>query len=153
MNQKIKPTYWCNFLTVDLANYSGVGWVTLWPWMCMHGNCPAYQLDWREGYDWPMCLLYFIKLPWTCSHGKSGEAWEKAWKSKSPWKMKVKVTKSCMTLCDPMNYSSPGSSVHRNSPGENTRVGCHEFLQEIFPTQGLNPGLPHCWWILYQLSH
>ena len=23
----------------------------------------------------------------------------------------------------------------------------------IFPTQGLNPGLPHCRWILYQLSH
>ena len=27
------------------------------------------------------------------------------------------------------------------------------LLQGIFPTQGLNPGLPHCRWILYQLSH
>ena len=27
------------------------------------------------------------------------------------------------------------------------------FLQGIFPTQGLNPGLPHCRWLLYQLSH
>ena len=27
---------------------------------------------------------------------------------------------------------------------KNTGVGCHFLLQEIFPTQGLNPGLPHC---------
>ena len=27
------------------------------------------------------------------------------------------------------------------------------FLQGIVPTQGLNPGLPHCRWILYCLSH
>ena len=26
-------------------------------------------------------------------------------------------------------------------------------LQGIFPTQGSNPGLPHCRWILYQLRH
>ena len=38
-----------------------------------------------------------------------------------------------------------------NSPGKNTRVGCHALLQGIFPTQGLNPGLPHCRRILYQL--
>ena len=27
------------------------------------------------------------------------------------------------------------------------------LLQGIFPTQGSNPGVPHCRWILYQLSH
>ena len=32
-------------------------------------------------------------------------------------------------------------------------MGCHAFLQEIFPTWGSNPGLPHCRWILYHLSH
>ena len=41
----------------------------------------------------------------------------------------------------------------RNSPGQNTGVGSLSLLQGIFPTQGLNPGLPHCRWILYQLSH
>ena len=41
----------------------------------------------------------------------------------------------------------------RNSPGKNTRVSSHSFLQEIFPTQGLNPGLPHCRQILHPLSH
>ena len=39
-----------------------------------------------------------------------------------------------------------------NSPGQNTGVGSLS-LQGIFPTQGLNPGLPHCKQILYQLSH
>ena len=40
-----------------------------------------------------------------------------------------------------------------NSPGQNTGVGSLSFLQGIFPTQGSKPGLPHCRWILYQLSH
>ena len=40
-----------------------------------------------------------------------------------------------------------------NSPGQNTGVGSRSLLQGIFPTQGLNPGLPHCRWILYYLSH
>ena len=39
------------------------------------------------------------------------------------------------------------------SPGKNARVGCHALLQGMFPTQGLNPGLSHCRWILYHLNH
>ena len=38
-------------------------------------------------------------------------------------------------------------------PGKNTGVGCHFLLQGIFPTQGLNPDLPHCRQILDYLSH
>ena len=38
-----------------------------------------------------------------------------------------------------------------NSQGRNTGVGCLALLQGIFPTQGLNPGLPHCRWVLYFL--
>ena len=40
-----------------------------------------------------------------------------------------------------------------NSPGQDTGVGSLSLLQGIFPTQGSNPGLPHCRQILYQLSH
>ena len=40
-----------------------------------------------------------------------------------------------------------------NSSGQNTGVGSFSILQRIFPTQGSNPGLPPCRWILYQLSH
>ena len=52
------------------------------------------------------------------------------------------VTQSCPTLCDPMDCSPPGSSVHGDSPGKNTEVGCHALLQGIFQTPGLNPRLP-----------
>ena len=60
---------------------------------------------------------------------------------------------SRVRLCDPMGCSPPGSSVHGDSQGKNTRVGCHALLQGIFPTQGWNPGLPHCRQIPYHLSH
>ena len=63
------------------------------------------------------------------------------------------VAQSYLTHCDPMDYSPSGSSVHGDSPGKNTGVGCHVLLQGIFPTQGLNPGLPLCRQILYHLSH
>ena len=62
--------------------------------------------------------------------------------------MKVKVAQSCLTLGDPHGLYSPW-----NSPGQSTGVGSLSLLQGIFPNQGLNPGLPHCRQILYQLSH
>ena len=63
------------------------------------------------------------------------------------------VAHLCPTLCDPMDCSPPGSSVHGDSPGKNTGVGCHALFLGIFPIQGSNPGLPHCRQILYHLSH
>ena len=51
-------------------------------------------------------------------------------------------------LCSP-----PACSVHEDSPGKNTEVGCHVLLQGIFLTQEWNPGLPHYRQILYHLSH
>ena len=44
------------------------------------------------------------------------------------------VAQSCLSLCDPMDCSPPGSSVHGDSPSKNTGVHCHD-LQGIFPTQ------------------
>ena len=69
------------------------------------------------------------------------------------WVSEVKVAQSCLTLCDAVDCTLPGSSVHGDSPGKNTGVGCHALLQGIFPTQESNPGLPYCRQILYQLSH
>ena len=67
----------------------------------------------------------------------------------TPLKVKVKVTQSCPTLCNPMDWlCSPW-----NSPGQNTGVGSLSLLQGIFSIQGSNPGLSHCRQILYQLSH
>ena len=42
------------------------------------------------------------------------------------------VAQSCPALCDPMDYSPPGSSIHGDSPGKNTGVGCHALLQGIY---------------------
>ena len=63
------------------------------------------------------------------------------------------VAQSCLTLCDLMDCSLPGFSVHGNSPGKATGVGCHALLQRIFLTQGSNLGLPYCSRILYRLSY
>ena len=57
------------------------------------------------------------------------------------------------TLCDSMDCSLRGSSVHRDSPGKNTGVGCLDLLQGIFSTQGSNPVLLRCRQILYHPSH
>ena len=65
----------------------------------------------------------------------------------------VGCSQSCLTLCDPMDYSPPGSSVHGIFQARITGVGSQSLLQGIFPTQGLNPGLLHCRQILYQLRH
>ena len=54
------------------------------------------------------------------------------------------VIQSCPTLCNPVDCSSPGSSVHGDSPGQNTVVGCHALLQGLFPTQVFTPGLMNC---------
>ena len=54
------------------------------------------------------------------------------------------VSHSRPTLCDPMDCSPPGFSVHGIFPGKNTGVGCRALFQgsSRFPTQGLNRCLP-----------
>ena len=59
---------------------------------------------------------------------------------------------SCV-LCDPVDCSPPRLLCPWDSLGKNTGVGCHDPFRGIFPIQGLNPGLPHCGQIIYQLSH
>ena len=41
----------------------------------------------------------------------------------------VKFLQSCPALCNPMDCSLPGSSIHGDSPGKSTGVGCHALLQ------------------------
>ena len=58
-----------------------------------------------------------------------------------------------MTLCNPMDCSLPGSSVHGISQARTLEWDCHSLLQGIFPTQGSNLGVLHCRQILYHLRH
>ena len=69
------------------------------------------------------------------------------WSITFPFKVKVKVALSLLTLCYPVVYIVYGVLQARM-----LELGSLSLLQGIFPTQGLNPGLPHCWRILYQLS-
>ena len=65
------------------------------------------------------------------------------WVKSKKWKSLSRVR-----LFEPARFLCPW-----NSPGRNTGVGSLSLLQGISPTQGSNPSLPHCRWILYQLSH
>ena len=70
------------------------------------------------------------------------EIWE------SPCSQKSESHSTMSNSLRPQGLYSPW-----NSPGQNTGVGSLSLLQGIFPTQGSNPGFPHCRRILYQLSH
>ena len=85
----------------------------------------------------------------------------KSWMQVSNWtelinyscseKMKVLVAQSCLSV-------TPWIIAHQavlswNSLGKDAGLGCLTLLHGIFPTQGLNPGLPHYRQILYQLSY
>ena len=65
-----------------------------------------------------------------------------------PRKVKVKGAQSCPTLCDPIDYR-----VHGILQARILEWVAVTFSRGSFPTQGLNPGLPHCRRVLYQLSH
>ena len=85
----------------------------------------------------------------------------------SPWDRKDSDTIEWLNWTEALEESSESEShsvvsdslqLHAlyspwNSPGQNTGVGSLSLLQGIFPIQGSNLGLPHCRWILYQLSH
>ena len=68
-------------------------------------------------------------------------------------KRKCVTAQSYLTLCDAMDCSLPGSSVHGILQARLLEWVAMPFSGGIFPTQGLNPGLPHCRRILYRLSH
>ena len=55
----------------------------------------------------------------------------------------AKSLQLCPTLCEHMDCSLSGYSVHGILPGKNIGVGCLALLQGIFQTKGLNPCLLH----------
>ena len=65
----------------------------------------------------------------------------------------VKVALSCWTLCNLVDFSLSGSSVHGILQAGILELGSCSLLQGIFATKGLNPDFPHCRRIFYHLSH
>ena len=73
------------------------------------------------------------------------------WSSGTVYLASRRISEGCSVMFNslrPHGLYSPW-----NSPGQNTGVSSLSLLRGIFPTQGSNPGLPHCRQILYQLSH
>ena len=111
------------------------------------GNCHA-NMYYRGGVTlWSSNRILFffffsLQIP-------SSTKWM-VYKMKVKWQVKAQ---SYLTLCDPMDCSLPGSSIHWILPGKNTRVGGQFLLQGIFLPQRLNLGLPDCRQILYHLNH
>ena len=99
-----------------------------------------------------LCLGFFtckmgiiISSSWSCHVSK--ELTHVNHSVKVKWKC---WSLSCVQLCNPMDYSLPGSSVHG--------ILQEEYWSGLpFPSprdlQGSNPGLPHCRQILYGLRH
>ena len=86
--------------------------------------------------------LFFRFLQWIGIQDKPWYVWRQ---------VRGEESESCSVVSDsllPHGLFSPW-----NSPGQDTGVSSFSLFQGIFPTQGSNPCLPHCRWILYQLSH
>ena len=77
------------------------------------------------------------RIPWISSHLES----------------ESESHQSCLTLCDPMDGSPPGSFVYGILQARILERVMDSLLQGIFPTQGSNSGLQHSRQILYCLSH
>ena len=92
---------------------------------------------------WPLCgHLSHQKEDWESGQLRFNVSTRK-------WPRRLRKGRSVMSdSLQPHGLYSPW-----NSPGQNTGVGSLSLLQGIFPTQGSNPGLPHCKRILSQLSH
>ena len=113
----------------------------------------------------PSFLFKGLERLWSSAKVHAAYQWQKWWSKTGlsdsrTWSLSpnlcesASVSQSVMSdFCNPMDHSPPGSSVHGDSPGNTTGVGCHALLHGIFPTQELNPHLLHCRQIPYCLSH
>ena len=102
-------------------------------------NYLAFSMIQRMLAIWSLVPLPFLKV--------HGSRIAEAWLGESTI-VKVKVTLSCPTLCDPVDYTAHGILQARI-----LGVSSFSLLWGFFPTQGSNPGLPHCRQILHQLRH
>ena len=118
--------------TVLGASVHGILQARILEWVAVPFSRDLPNLGWNPG------LLHCRRILYPLSHQKE---------------RKKVVAQSCLTLCDPMDCSPPGSFIHGILQARILEWVAISLPQEIFLTQGLNPGLLHCRQTLYHLSH
>ena len=93
-----------------------------------------------------MCSYHLVALIGSMLTWRSCQFWNSSSLAEPLW-----ASESCSVVSESLQRY--GLYSPWNSPGQNTGVGSRFLLQGIFPTQGSNPGFPHCRQILCQLSH
>ena len=116
------------------------------PWTLACEAPLSMEFSRQEYWSGLLCPTHICKIK-KYKTAKDMKIEYRLWQKYPYYKHKMKVTQSCLTLW-PHRLYSPWNSL-----GQNTGVSSLSLLQGIFPTQGSNPGLPHCRQILYQLSH
>ena len=99
-----------------------------------------------------IAALFIIVRTWKQPRCPSSDEWiRKLWYIYT-MEYSAKSLQSCLTRCDPVDSSPPGSAI----PGI-LQARILEWVTitfpRIFPTQGLNPSILHCRQTLYHLSH
>ena len=79
------------------------------------------------------------------------EYYKEMWGKRPGFLATLSESESCSVMSESLWHH--GLYSPWNSPGQNTGIGSCSLPQGIFPTQGLNPGLPRCRRVLYQLSY
>ena len=112
----------------------------LWPQLSF-AELPRNRWQIPNGWGSKMRFAIFLFI---------AEKWWHSLKIVLPLRVTIAYSKYCTMLSSsavsnsswPIDCNPPGSSVHGDSLGKNTGVGCHALLQGICPIQGSNPGLP-----------
>ena len=111
---------------------------------------------WVKKREWNLlsCVRLFA-TPWTIQSMKfSRLEYRSGWSEVNSLSLSVTLADSLSpTLCDPMDCSLSGSSIHGLFQARVLEWIAISFSRGIFPTQGSNLGLPHCRQTLYCLSH
>ena len=141
--------------------------------MAIHSNTIAWKIPWSEepgrlqsmgsqrvGHNWPTSLSLSFPTDSTKSDKKKPEG---IFNILLENLNEIPISLGMYAyMLSPFShvwlFATPWTVAHQvlcpwDSPGKNTGVGCHFLLQGIFPTQRSNPGLPHCRWTPYHLSH
>ena len=109
------------------------------------GPITSWQIDGKQWKQWQTLLSWAPK---------SLQMVTAAMKLKDACSLEGKLWQTCEVKVSVVSDSAtPWAIQSMEFSRQNTEVGSLSLLQGIFPTQGLNPGFPHCRWILYQLSH